>query len=87
VIMAYVVDVMPSVRRDLKRLPRTIQAKIIKSMFALENDPRPHGVVKLSGEKNLWRVRIADYQILYEIHDDRLTVLVLRVAHRGDAYR
>ncbi len=50
-------------------------------------NPRPPGVVKLEGDENLWRIRIGDYRVIYEIHDDRLVVVVLRVANRKDAYR
>ena len=39
------------------------------------------------GHENLWRIRIGNYRVVYEIHDDRLMVLVLRVAHRKDVYR
>ena len=35
----------------------------------------------------MWRIRVGDYRVLYEIHDDRLLVLVIRVAHRREAYR
>jgi len=39
------------------------------------------------GERNRWRVRAGDYRILYEINDDVLIVLVIRVAHRREVYR
>jgi mRNA interferase RelE/StbE len=53
----------------------------------LIQNPRPPGVLKMSGADNLWRIRIGDYRVVYEIHDERLIVLVLRVAHRKDVYR
>lgn len=53
----------------------------------LADDPRPTGVVKLAGDDNLWRIRIGNYRVVYEIYDDQLIVLVLRVAHRKDIYR
>jgi mRNA interferase RelE/StbE len=43
--------------------------------------------VKLAGEDRTWRVRVGDYRILYEVHDDRLIVLVIRIADRKEAYR
>lgn len=39
------------------------------------------------GGDNLWRIRIGNYRVIYEIHDERLIVWVLRVAHRKDVYR
>jgi mRNA interferase RelE/StbE len=59
----------------------------VAEVAALASAPRPAGVVKLAGADNLWRLRIGVYRIVYEIRDDRLTILVLRVAHRKDAYR
>jgi mRNA interferase RelE/StbE len=33
------------------------------------------------------RVRVGDYRVVYEVHDDRLLVQVISVGHRRDAYR
>ena len=35
----------------------------------------------------MWRVRVGDYRIIYEVDDDRRMVEVLKVAHRREAYR
>ena len=40
----------------------------------------------LVGRAGMWRIRTGDYRLLYEIHDDELLVLVIRVAHRRDVY-
>lgn len=53
----------------------------------LAENPRPPKATKLVGFRNRWRVRSGDYRILYEIHDDALTMLVIRVAHRRQVYR
>ena len=85
--MVYQVIVKPSVRKAIRRLDRATQAKMIRLLEALAREPRPVGVVKLVGDDNLWRVRIGDYRVVYEIHDRRLIVMVVRVAHRKDVYR
>lgn len=85
--MAYQVLLRPAAGRDLARLPSDIRSRLTDVLFALENDPRPPGVTKLTGSANLWRVRVGDYRILFEIDDSAQTVLVLRIAHRRDAYR
>jgi mRNA interferase RelE/StbE len=76
-----------SADRALKKLPQDVQRRIAGEAALLANNPRPGGVVKMAGDENLWRIRIGDYRVVYEIHDDRLIVLVLRVAHRKDVYR
>jgi mRNA interferase RelE/StbE len=83
----YRVSLKPSAERQLRKLPQDMQRRIVGDVALLARDPRPSGVVKLAGDDNLWRIRIGDYRVVYEIHDDRLVVLVLRVAHRKDVYR
>ncbi len=79
--------VKPSVDRRLRKLPIDAQRRIVGEMTALALDPRPAGVVKLTDKGNLWRVRVGEYRIVYEIDDPRAFVTVLRVAHRKDVYR
>ena len=83
----YKVDFKTSADRQLRKLPASAQRRIVREVMALAINPRPAGVVKLTGDENLWRIRIGDYRVVYEIHDDRLIVLVLRVANRRDVYR
>ncbi len=53
---------------------------------ALADDPRPPSATKLVGSE-YWRVRVGDYRVVYDIHDDELIVLVVRIAHRREVYR
>jgi mRNA interferase RelE/StbE len=77
----------PSADWQLRKLPADVQRRIVAQVATLALNPRPRGVVKLAGDDNLWRIRIGDYRVVYEIHDDRLIVLVLRVANRKDVCR
>ncbi|MCX7048046.1 MAG: type II toxin-antitoxin system RelE/ParE family toxin [Candidatus Sumerlaeota bacterium] len=61
--------------------------RVLEALSQLEQTPRPHGVKKLSAEENAWRLRCGDWRIIYEIHDDRLLIIVIRIAHRREAYR
>jgi len=83
----YKVLFKPSADRALQKLPHDVERRIVGETSLLARNPRPAGAVKLTGDENLWRIRIGNYRVVYEIHDDRLVVLVLRVAHRKDAYR
>jgi len=73
--------------RQLRKLPDALQRRIVGELETLAHNPRPRGVVKLAGHENLWRIRVGDYRVLYEIYDDRLVILVLRLARRKDVYR
>jgi mRNA interferase RelE/StbE len=83
----YKVFFKSSADRQLRKLPDALQRRIVGEVEALAHNPRPRGAVKLAGYENLWRVRVGDYRVVYEIHDDRLVILVLRLAHRKDVYR
>jgi mRNA interferase RelE/StbE len=85
--MQYELIIRPSAERSLDKLARPVRQHIVDAMKELRKTPRPVGVVKLVGDENLWRIRVGDYRVVYEIHDNRLVVLVLRVAHRKDVYR
>lgn len=56
-------------------------------MGGLETEPRPHGVKAMAGHRGLFRIRVGDYRILYEIDDEAAVVTVTRIRQRGSAYR
>ena len=82
----YELVVRPSVGKDTKDIPSDDLRKILRKMEALCDDPRPPGSVKLSGME-YYRIRQGDYRIIYEIEDNRLIVVVIKVGHRRDIYR
>jgi len=83
----YTVEIAPAAERAMKKLSADILKRIIKALVKLEQEPRPPGVKKLSGEDELYRIRVGDYRIVYQIRDNELVVLVVRVAHRREVYR
>ena len=78
--------VRPSVAKDLRGIPKTDIKRILARMQGLRDDPRAPGCEKLSGAE-LYRVRQGVYRIVYEVHDDSIMVVVVRVGHRGEVYR
>ncbi len=85
--MTYRVELTPRARRDLKSLPQQAQSRLQPHLDALEQNPRPHGVKKLAGEDDTYRIRVGAYRILYQIQDRVLVVLVVKIAPRREAYR
>ena len=85
--MAYRVVLKPSADRELSKLPGDVQRRVAAKIAALADEPRPPGVEKLAGGTDEYRVRVGRYRIVYAIEDDRLVVLVLRIADRKDVYR
>jgi mRNA interferase RelE/StbE len=85
--MAYAIEFVPSAKRQLQKLPREVQLKLNQHIGSLSLDPHPIGSRKLKGSDELWRIRVSDYRVIYEIQDKILVVLVVRVAHRREVYR
>lgn len=73
--------------QELRRLPKAMLRLVIKRIEALAHEPRPEGAVSLSGEQALYRVRQGKYRVIYRVQDDVLTVLIVKVGHRGEVYR
>lgn len=85
--MTYSVAFTPTAARQLRGLDPQSRRRIQGALDLLAADPRPPKAARLVGSSGEWRVRTGDHRIIYEIHDDRLLVLVLRVGHRRDVYR
>ena len=85
--MKYKVQLKRSVVKTLKSLPQKEVKKIAKKIDSLERNPVPKDSKKLKSEKDLYRVRVGDYRILYFFQNSNLTVLVIRIGHRKDIYK
>lgn len=78
----------PGARRDLKRLDRTTQGRILAALKKLGNDPFAAGadVKKMTGS-SAYRLRVGDYRVVYEVRQREVLVTVIEIGHRRDVYR
>jgi len=81
----YTLSFKTSVAKDLRAIPNRDVKRILERIDALAQNPRDEGCIKLTGQ-NRYRVRQGVYRIIYEIQDQRLVVLVIKVAHRSSVY-
>lgn len=75
-----------SVAKDLRALPVKDIRRILKCIEQLADNPRPPGCEKLSAQER-YRLRQGIYRIVYEVQDDILKVVVVKIGHRRDVYR
>ncbi|WP_373498215.1 type II toxin-antitoxin system RelE/ParE family toxin [Desulfococcus sp.] len=75
-----------SVQKDLSVIPKKDLKKILKRIQSLEDDPRPTGCEKLTGQER-YRLRQGRYRILYSIQNDELSIWIVKVGHRKNIYR
>ncbi len=85
--MTYRVLYQPGARKQLARLPDSMQIRIASAIGALAGDPRPQGCKKLQGRTNQYRIRAGDYRVLYSIQDAVVTISVIDIDHRKNIYR
>lgn len=75
-----------SVAKDLRQLPNKDVRQILKRIDALISEPRPRGCEKLSTQER-YRVRQGVYRIIYEIKNEELVIIVVKVGHRSEVYQ
>ncbi len=87
--MAYRVEVSERAAKAVRKLDKTIAAKILDELEAVSrlDDPRSKGKPLTGNLAGLWRYRVGDYRIVCTIEDDILVVLVVDVEHRSKVYR
>ena len=85
---SYRVLIKPSAAKEIEAVDKKKdRQRIVASILALADEPRPMGYEKLAGEIDRYRIRVGRYRVVYSIADDDLVVLVVRVADRKDVYR
>ena len=83
---SYRVLIKPSAAKELEAIPKKDRTRIAAKIATLAGNPRPAGSEKLSAQEE-FRVRQGRYRVIYSIADTEKTVLVVKVAHRREAYR
>ena len=83
----YRVEYAPAADKQIRRLDPVAQDRVIRTVALLASNPRPPKATQLVGGRGEWRVRTGDYRIVYEVREDVLVVLVVRVGHRREVYR
>jgi len=85
-VAGYRITIKSSAAKELEQIRKKDRDRIVERIRALAENPRPPQAKKLSGEEK-YRIRQGDYRILFQIHDDVVTVVVVKIGHRRDVYR
>jgi mRNA interferase RelE/StbE len=84
--MAYSIEFRPAVLKNLKRFPKRDLVRIKKKIEALGQDLPEPNTTKMKGNNPFHKIRTGNYRIIYEIHDRRLIILIVKIGHRKDIY-
>jgi mRNA interferase RelE/StbE len=83
----YTLRITTSAQKELDGFEDSLFARIDRNILALSKNPRPAGCKKLKGHRDVWRIRVGDWWVVYLVDDADERVTVTRVSHRRDAYR
>lgn len=76
-----------SAANQLKKLGKSIQRLIIEKIKKLDIRQQNNNIKKLSGIPDLYRLRMGNYRVIYQVRHKELIVLILKVGNRGDVYK
>ena len=87
----YSVEFKTSAAKELKRLPKVIQIKIMDAVRLLATDPFSVllPIRKMEGRfsEYRFRIRVGKYRVIYEVQKEKIVIFVIRIGHRKDIYR
>jgi mRNA interferase RelE/StbE len=87
---SYTLEFTPAAIRELEKLDPNVRRKVFSDIEKLKGNPRPHGVEKMETKEKLYRVYVGpgkNYRAIYQIRDEALLVLVVKVGDRKEVYR
>ena len=82
----YVIEIKKSAFKELAQITPPYYKKIAEAIDIPAANPRPDGIKKLKGGE-AYKMRVADYRIIYTIEDVIKVVQIQRIRHRKDAYK
>lgn len=85
--MAYAVEFRPSVLKGVADFPKRDLVRIKKRIADLAVSLPDPAITKMKGNTPFHKIRCGDYRIIYEIHNDLLVILVVKIGHRRDVYK
>jgi len=85
----YRIEFVKSAAKEFKRLPEKVRSKTLEALRFLSQNPYSDllNIKKLKGAEQLYRIRIGDYRVVYEVRSDVLLIVVIKVGHRSEVYR
>lgn len=85
--MQFSIQFRPAVLKSLKRFSKRDLVRIKKKIDELGSNLPDPNTTKMKGDNSFHKIRSGDYRIIYEIHNDTLIILVVKIGHRKDVYK
>lgn len=83
----YTIQIDRDAEKILRRQGRDVKERLVNAILVLANSPHPPNSRKLEGYADLFRLRVGNGRIIYQVDNDQLIILVLDIGSRGNIYR
>jgi mRNA interferase RelE/StbE len=80
-------QVSATAEKQIRKLPREDQVRVLRAIRPLATEPTPPGSRKVRGYEDVFRIRVGRYRILYRVQGRRLLIIVLKIGPRREIYR
>ena len=84
---SYRIEVSATAERQIRKLRREDQVRVLRAILALATEPTPPGSRKLRGYEDVFRIRVGTHRVLYRVEGRRLLIIILKIGHRREIYR
>jgi len=84
---SYRIEVSATAEKQIRKLPREDQLRVLRAIQPLATEPIPPGSRKVRGYDDVFRIRVGTYRILYRVGGRRLLIIILKIGHRREIYR
>lgn len=83
----YKIQFKRSAQKDLRKLETVLIKRFLNAVESLAIDPTPRNSKKLKGVENVYRIRVGNYRIVYDVDEIHNMITIYYIRHRDDVYR
>ena len=83
----YKIEFKKRVEKDLRKIEHKNQSNIFNKIKELSANPYPNSSSKLVETDSCYRLRVGNYRIIYQVDENILSILIIRIRHRKDVYK
>ena len=84
---SYRIEVSATAEKQLRKLRREDQIRVLRAIQPLATEPTPPGSRKIRGYDDVFRIRVGTHRVLYRVVGRRLLIIILKIGHRREIYR
>jgi len=85
--LSYSIEIKKSAAKTLKKIPKLDLQRIVKKIDDIAENLPNQEMSKMKGDNPFHKIRVGNYRIIYEIHEEVLIILIVKIGHRKDVYR